>query len=173
MKIEEPLTVEQLEALLQKTPDMLRQLSGHVISYITHSVSTAIARAEDELQSRQWAVAGVKALEQLAAVLPGQAFYLELSAMNFRLNYLLHWGTSSGEPLLMPAQIMHWAFSNLPPVETIKTETEHWRSLPVERMAELRKIKLRIKMAQEIADKGFVTLSTAQQDYVAIRSLLP
>ncbi len=54
-------------------------------------------------------------------------------------------------------EIMAWIMQSLPTdVERLKTESNQWMQLPIERIRELRMLKMKLNVAQQLSEQGVV-----------------
>lgn len=70
-------------------------------------------------------------------------------------------------------EIITWIMENMPEdVEAIKIETVRWTQLPIERIRELRMLKMKLKIAQQLHGNN-ITLTDHVQVFIPLIPLLP
>jgi len=96
-----------------------------------------------------------------------------LSRIYMRLSIISIYGYHNHQSKPYLDEIMAWMAQSLPgDAEPVRAEASQWRQLPVERIGELRLLKLKLKVAEQLQEQG-LTLHEDVHSLIPLIALLP
>jgi hypothetical protein len=125
--------------------------------------------------SRDWGQVAVSIYEYLAhTVEPGRAHEFLVAAMMLRGSLIRQLGTVQGDSLLDPGVILDWFYESVPlsPAEA-EQQSSAWSTLPIEQVAELRRIKERLAVLRLLVESGHLQPDATLQPWLDLYDRLP
>lgn len=96
-----------------------------------------------------------------------------LSRIYMRLNIIKIYGAHHEQSKSYLDEIKTWILQDLPiDTEQLKAESSQWMQLPMERIRELRMLKMKLKVAQQLEEQG-AELNGELRALMPLKALLP
>lgn len=96
-----------------------------------------------------------------------------LSRIYVRLNIIKIYGPNHAQSIPFQDEIKAWVMKDLPEdAEQLETESRQWVQLPIERIRELRLLKMKLEVAQQLEEKG-IALPDTLLALIPLKALLP
>lgn len=96
-----------------------------------------------------------------------------MSRIYMRLNIIRIYGYHDNQSKPYLDEIIDWITPDLPPdVEQLKAEANQWMHLPIERIRELRMLKIKLNVAQQLEEQG-LALNEAVHALMPLIAVLP
>lgn len=123
--------------------------------------------------SLDWLEVAIELYERLAQV-EGKGEAGLLAAMHLRAYFIVRLGAGEAHPLLNVSALAEW-FRRLAPFspEEAAARAERWTERPIEQIRELRDLKNRLAVFEELNKAGLLNQLPDIRDWLAIRKQLP
>lgn len=165
-----PKPSESIEVFRQQIQSLFEDASLEVNHFLFWAEK---AQAQTRNTSGEEAVGWYKNAMLIYDFLEGREQKTFMSRIYMRLSIMKIYGYNDNRSRPYLDEIKAWIMLDLPTdVEQITTQTGTWMQLPIERIRELRMLKLKLKVAQQLEEQG-VELNEALLALMPLKALLP